>query len=161
MRRWIRETHNQTLCRMQMILWGDSYTSITLVPMNAGPIPETCVVLIPCLGRSHSTHSSLDLKDNQKWMKFLKFRLSPAGQVQFTVPSHSLEVNYQKPVTFSNLWSETPPSLRLPISKGKSYGCPQKQLRSQWGETPDPSPHCTNSSSPWAVSISYVHVGLY
>lgn len=98
MRRWIRETHNQTLCRMQMILWGDSYTSITLVPINVGPIPETCVVLIPCLGRSHSTHSSLDLKDNQKWMKFLKFRLSPAGQVQFTVPSHSLEVNYQKPV---------------------------------------------------------------
>ena len=98
MRRWIKEGHNQSLCKMQMILRGDPYPSITLVPMNVGPMPETCVVLIPCLGRSHGTHPSLDLKDNQKWMKFLKFRLSLAGQFQFTVPSHSLQVNHQKPV---------------------------------------------------------------
>lgn len=128
MRRWIREGHNQSLCRIQMILWDDAYPSFTLVPMNVSSMPETCVVLIPCLGRSHSTHPSLDLKDNQKWTKFLKFRLSPAGQVQFTIPSHSLEVNHQKPVTISNLWSETPPTLWLLVSKGQSHGCPQKHL---------------------------------
>lgn len=58
---------HRSLPRIQMMLWGVPYNSTTWGSVNAGSKPESCVVLIPCLGRSHSSHPSLWKITRAEW----------------------------------------------------------------------------------------------